>query len=134
MFKTLIAVVDGERQLTYAELEAARTLRRFLNLRKSRLPALFGACATDPTLDGLALRVASDWLARIPGRTIAAIMSACGMSRPTMNKARHTGFARLTQKEVSASAARHEMLYSGRPGGARAVFAFCSSATPALLR
>src|SRR3954465_4069784 len=42
-----------------------------------------------------------------------------------MTKARHTGFARLTQKDVSASAARHELLYSGRVGGARAVFAFC---------
>ena len=42
-----------------------------------------------------------------------------------MTKARHTGFARLTQQEVSAAAVRHEMLSSGRPGGARAVFAFC---------
>src|ERR1700685_3716908 len=42
-----------------------------------------------------------------------------------MTQARHTGFARLTQKDVSAAAARHEMLYSGRLGGARAVFAFC---------
>src|SRR5689334_25083416 len=42
-----------------------------------------------------------------------------------MTKARHTGFARLSQKDVSAAAARHEMLYSGRLGGARAVFAFC---------
>src|SRR5215469_2665103 len=42
-----------------------------------------------------------------------------------MTQARHTGFARLTQKDVSAAAARHELLYSGRVGGARAVFAFC---------
>src|ERR1700760_397317 len=42
-----------------------------------------------------------------------------------MTQARHTGFAKLTQKDVSAAAARHEMLYSGRMGGARAVFAFC---------
>ena len=42
-----------------------------------------------------------------------------------MTPARHTGFAKLTQKDVSAAAARHEMLYSGRMGGARAVFAFC---------
>src|SRR5581483_3781649 len=42
-----------------------------------------------------------------------------------MTKARHTGLARLTQKDVSAAAARHDMLYSGRIGGARAVFAFC---------
>src|ERR1700760_5196559 len=42
-----------------------------------------------------------------------------------MTQARHTGFAKLTQKDVSAAAARHEMLYSGRLGGARAVFAFC---------
>ena len=42
-----------------------------------------------------------------------------------MTKARHTGFAHLTQKEVSQAVARHEMLYSGRVGGARASFAFC---------
>src|SRR5450432_4426830 len=42
-----------------------------------------------------------------------------------MIKARHTSFARLTQKDVNAGAARHEMLYAGRMGGARAVFAFC---------
>src|SRR5450755_1749735 len=42
-----------------------------------------------------------------------------------MTQARHTGFARLTQKDVSASIARHEMLFSGRVGGGRAVFAFC---------
>ena len=42
-----------------------------------------------------------------------------------MTQARHTGFARLTQNDVNATAARHEMLYSGRMGGARAVFAFC---------
>jgi len=42
-----------------------------------------------------------------------------------MTPARHTSFARLTQKDVSTSAARHEMLQTGRMGGARAVFAFC---------
>ena len=42
-----------------------------------------------------------------------------------MNPARHTGFAKLTQKDVGAAIARHEMLYSGRVGGARATFAFC---------
>ena len=42
-----------------------------------------------------------------------------------MKQARHTGFAKLTQKDVSAAAARHEMLHSGRMGGARAVFIFC---------
>src|SRR5580692_4165087 len=42
-----------------------------------------------------------------------------------MTQARHTGFARLTQQDVSTAAARHEMLYSGRVGGARAVFIFC---------
>jgi uncharacterized protein YjbI with pentapeptide repeats len=41
-----------------------------------------------------------------------------------MNRARPTGFAKLTQKEVSVAIARHEMLYSGRLGGARAVFSF----------
>src|ERR1700709_1134847 len=42
-----------------------------------------------------------------------------------MTQARHTVFAKLTQKDVSAAAARHEMLYSGRMGGPRAVYAFC---------
>ena len=41
-----------------------------------------------------------------------------------MIKARHTGFAKLTQKEVLEAITRHEMLYSGRVGGARATFAF----------
>lgn len=35
-------------------LEAARVLRRFLSLRRSRAPSLHAACSTDPTLDGLA--------------------------------------------------------------------------------
>lgn len=35
-------------------LGAARVLRRFLGVRRSRVPALFEACATDPTLDALA--------------------------------------------------------------------------------
>ena len=42
-----------------------------------------------------------------------------------MNRARHTGFPKLTQKDISQAVARHEMLYSGRLGGARATFAFC---------
>src|SRR3954467_683576 len=42
-----------------------------------------------------------------------------------MTQARHTGFARLTQADVAQAVARHELLYSGRVGGARAVFAFC---------
>ena len=40
-------------------LEAARALRRFLNLRRSRLPMLHEACATDPTLDALADELAA---------------------------------------------------------------------------
>lgn len=35
-------------------LEAARSLRRFLGTRRSRVPALHAACTTDPTLDTLA--------------------------------------------------------------------------------
>ena len=42
-----------------------------------------------------------------------------------MKEARHSGSARLTQADVAAALARHEMLYSGRIGGARATFAFC---------
>ena len=42
-----------------------------------------------------------------------------------MQPIRRTSFAKLSQKDVSATIARHEMLYSGRLGGARAVFAFC---------
>ena len=34
-------------------------------------------------------------------------------------------FSKLTQKTATAAVARHEMLYAGRMGGARAVFAFC---------
>ena len=34
-------------------------------------------------------------------------------------------FTKLNQKQAAAAAARHEMLYAGRVGGARAVFAFC---------
>ena len=43
-------------------LGAARVLRRFLSVRRTRGPALFEACATDPTLDALAdeLNVAFD--------------------------------------------------------------------------
>ena len=41
---------------------AARVLRRFLGMRRKRLPRLFEACATDPTLDSLEeeLRAAID--------------------------------------------------------------------------
>src|SRR6201999_462206 len=42
-----------------------------------------------------------------------------------MQTVRRTSFAKLSQKDLSAAIARHEMLYSGRMGGARAVFAFC---------
>ncbi len=35
-------------------LAAARTLRRYLSSRRSRVPLLFDACSTDPTLDALA--------------------------------------------------------------------------------
>ena len=44
-------------------------------------------------------------------------------SRATMTADRNT-FAKLSQKEAAEAAARHETLYSGRIGGARAVFAF----------
>src|SRR5262249_31593522 len=40
-------------------LDAARALRRFLTARRSRVPALHDACATDPTLDRLADELAS---------------------------------------------------------------------------
>lgn len=42
-------------------LEAARALRRFLAARRSRVPALHAACATDPTLDALADELASSF-------------------------------------------------------------------------
>jgi DNA mismatch repair protein MutS2 len=38
-------------------LQVARSLRRFLSSRKAELPALFDACATDPTLDDVADRI-----------------------------------------------------------------------------
>ena len=40
-------------------------------------------------------------------------------------KTRRLSCTKLTEKQVAAAAARHELLYSGRVGGARAVFAFC---------
>ena len=40
-------------------------------------------------------------------------------------KSRRTNYTKLSDKQVAAAAARHELLYSGRIGGARAVFAFC---------
>src|SRR5215469_16454575 len=42
-----------------------------------------------------------------------------------MTDAKRITFSKLSQKEAVTAAARHEMLYSGRAGGARAVFAFC---------
>src|SRR5262245_60923790 len=41
------------------------------------------------------------------------------------DKTRRLSCTKLSEKEVAAAAARHELLYSGRTGGARAVFAFC---------
>src|SRR5215813_5460354 len=41
------------------------------------------------------------------------------------DKTRRLSCTKLSEKEVAAAAARHELLYSGRVGGARAVFAFC---------
>lgn len=40
-------------------LEAARVLRRFLAVRRSRVPSLHAACTTDPTLDALADELAA---------------------------------------------------------------------------
>ncbi len=42
-------------------LGAARALRRFLSVRRSRIPSLFDACATDPTLDVLADELAQSF-------------------------------------------------------------------------
>lgn len=39
-------------------LGAARALRRFLSSRRAEVPALFGACSTDPTLDEVADEIA----------------------------------------------------------------------------
>src|ERR1700733_8400708 len=41
------------------------------------------------------------------------------------DKSRRMSCTKLTEKQVASAAARHELLYSGRVGGARAVFAFC---------
>src|SRR5258706_5259411 len=41
------------------------------------------------------------------------------------DNSRRLSCAKLSEKQVAAAAARHELLYSGRVGGARAVFAFC---------
>src|SRR6266478_3002412 len=40
------------------------------------------------------------------------------------DKTRRQNCTKLTEKQVAAAAARHEMLYAGRVGGARAIFAF----------
>ena len=45
--------------------------------------------------------------------------------RMDRDKSRRLSCAKLTEKQVAAAAARHELLYSGRVGGARAIFAFC---------
>ena len=42
-------------------LGAARVLRRFLSVRRTRTPALFDACTTDPTLDALADELAQSF-------------------------------------------------------------------------
>jgi DNA mismatch repair protein MutS2 len=42
-------------------LGAARALQRFLASRRAELPALFEACSTDPTLDGLADEIAGSF-------------------------------------------------------------------------
>src|SRR6201986_1652012 len=42
-----------------------------------------------------------------------------------MSSASRISFAKLSQREAMAITARHEMLFAGRVGGARAVFAFC---------
>ncbi|WP_394822050.1 endonuclease MutS2 [Pendulispora albinea] len=42
-------------------LTAARTLRRYLHQRRATYPALYAACATDPTLDALAEEVAGSF-------------------------------------------------------------------------
>src|SRR2546423_82545 len=45
--------------------------------------------------------------------------------RMDRDKAGRLSCAKLTEKQFAAAAARHELLYSGRVGGARAIFAFC---------
>jgi uncharacterized protein YjbI with pentapeptide repeats len=42
-----------------------------------------------------------------------------------MSQVRRISFSKLTQKQAASAVARHEMLYAGRIGCARAVFAFC---------
>src|SRR5262245_15058348 len=41
------------------------------------------------------------------------------------DKSRRLSCTKLSEKQVAAATARHELLYAGRVGGARAVFAFC---------
>ncbi len=47
-------LAPGELRALGRMLGAARALRRFLASRRGELPALFGACSTDPTLDDVA--------------------------------------------------------------------------------
>jgi DNA mismatch repair protein MutS2 len=52
------AILAPEELLTLGRmLEAVRTLRRFLTARKAELGALYQACATDPTLDAVAVEI-----------------------------------------------------------------------------
>src|ERR1700719_1594197 len=47
------------------------------------------------------------------------------MGKMDREKSRRLTCTKMTDKQVAAAAVRHEMLYSGRMGGARAIFAFC---------
>ena len=70
-------------------LAAARALRRFLTARREKSPALFAACATDPTLDALADEVggafeADGTLADRASPRLKELRSEYGVSRQRM--------------------------------------------------
>lgn len=52
-------LANEELRAVIACLGAARALRRFLHARRARVPALDAACAVDPSLDDLMLRLAT---------------------------------------------------------------------------
>ncbi|HEX7655846.1 MAG TPA: pentapeptide repeat-containing protein, partial [Sphingomonas sp.] len=92
-----------------------RTLARFLPPRLARKPPIrFKFCVFNQALAACRHN---------RGRTEFQPRTA-GLGY-RMSAVRRISFSKLSQKDASAAIARHEMLFAGRMGGARAVFAFC---------
>ncbi|WP_394832093.1 Smr/MutS family protein [Pendulispora rubella] len=95
-------------------LTAARALRRFLHARRTTLPALYAACATDPTLDGLAEEVAG---AFDPDGTLSDRASpALGRLRAERQAARQRMLARLEDLMVRYERVLQDKFVTEREG------------------